>query len=206
MFKSIFSKYLTTFTVILVCCIVVILVAVSSRISTESYAIQRDAMDASAGSAALVIESHLGEKGYNNLYTAFKPKSKLQSLLDNFAQSAHAEIYVFDNNGSLVTTTDAHSKSKSLLLTESVRSSMQSNNNAFLISTVDGLFEETQFNSYRVATVDNKPVYVLISVRNYTNVVFGDILMVTITVSLWVFLAAMISLYIISRYINVIWS
>ena len=80
MFKSIFSKYLATFTTILLACITAILLAVSSRIAADSYAIQRDTMNSSVGSASLVIDIYIEEGGYESIYSSFYRGSDLQKL------------------------------------------------------------------------------------------------------------------------------
>ncbi len=200
MFKSIFSKYLTTFTVILVCCILAILLAVSSRISNESYAIQRDTMNASAGSTAMIIESYLDEHGYDTIYNAFSDGSEIKKLVEYFAESARAEIYIFDNKGTLVASSDSEYKLGDASVSETAYATMLSTNNSYAISNIDGFFESNRFNSYRTSYSEDRAFVVLVSMRNYMGFVFNrDIVIVAITVSLWVFLAAMISLYVISR-------
>ena len=200
MFKSIFSKYLTTFTVILVCCIMTILLAVTSRTASESYNIQRGTMSASAGSAAMIIETQLEDFGYDELYSSFYANSDLQTLVDYFSDTSRADIYVFDENGTLVGASKGKLASSQTTLRSSALDVMLSNPDNFSVSTIEGFFETNRLNSYQVADVDGRPFIVLVSMSNYSAVVFNrDIVMVTITVSLWVFLAAMISLYVISR-------
>ncbi len=200
MFKSIFSKYLTTFTIILICCILAILLAVSTRISQDSYAVQRQTMTASAGSTAVLVESYLEENGYDKIYTAFPKDGEMRKMLNYFSDSTRSEIYLFDDKGKLVVSTDSKYASSEAALNESALNTMLSGENNYAISTVDGFFETNRFNSYRVEKVGGKSFYVLASMDNYTQLIFQrDIVIVTITVALWVFLAAMLSFYIISR-------
>lgn len=200
LFKSIFSKYLATFTVILIACITAVLVAVSSRIATDSYNIQRDTMNASAGSTALVIDNYLENKGYESLYSAFYNESDLQRVVDYTASNSKAEIYVFDNNGVLVGTSDRFFENKNASLSDTALTTMLSTNESYSISTVDNFFENNHMNSYHVFYAEEKPFLLLISMRNYSSVVFTkEIVIVAVTVALWMFLAAMLSLYVISR-------
>ncbi len=200
MFKSIFSKYLATFTVILVCCIVAILLAVSSRISHESYTIQRDSMNSAAGSTAIVLDTYLDENGYDSLYSVFDDDNQIQYVLQYFADNARAKIFVFDNEGMLAASSESDYSVGDTYLTKSACQTMNNDPDSFYISTVDGFFDTNHFNCYRVINAENKSVYVLVSVSNYTGLIFNrDIVIVTITVALWVFLAAMLSLYVISR-------
>ncbi len=200
MFKSIFSKYLATFTVILIVCITAILFAVSSRVAVDSYNMQRGSMDVSAGSAAIVIDSYLENNGYDHIYTAFSENNSLQRLIDYSAQNTRADIYVFDMNGMLVGTTNDKFTDKSYHLPETALTTILTAEESYSISTIDGFFDSNHMNDYHVSYVDEQPFVVLISMSNYTSVVFTrEITIVAITVALWMFLAAMLSLYVISR-------
>lgn len=192
-----------TFTVILLCCIIVILFAVSSNIADESFAVQREIMNSSAGSASIVLESHLSDVGYEGIYSAFGEQTDMQRLIDYLTDGAKTEIYVFDKNGILVGSTDRDIPAGLARLSESALNVMLSNNDSYSISTVEGFFRSNRFNSYLATYVGDDPFIVMVSLRNYTGVVFTkDIIIVAITVALWVFLAAMISLYVISRRIT----
>lgn len=192
-----------TFTVILLCCIIVILFAVSSNIADDSYAIQREMMDSSAGSTSIVLESHLSVVGYDGIYFSFGEQTDMQRLIDYFADGSKAEIYVFDKNGILVGSTDDDIPVGFARLSESAFNVMLANSDSYSISTVEGFFRSNRLNSYLVTYVNGEPFIVMVSLRNYTGVVFTkDIIIVAITVALWVFLAAMISLYVISRRIT----
>lgn len=199
MFKTIFSRYLATFTIILVCCILTILLAVSSRISHESYSVQHDAMNSSAGSAALIIDAHINQNGYDAIYT-FQNDKTIRALLDYFADSSRAEIFVFDNEGALVAQSNNDYEVRQNFLSETARATMRNDADNYSISTVEGFFNINHFNSYYVLNTDGNNIYVLVSMSNYTSLAFNrDIVIVTLTVALWVFLAAMIALYVISR-------
>ncbi len=200
MFKSIFGKYLATFTVILIACITAILFAVSSRIAADSYNIQRETMSSSAGSAALVIDIYLEQEGYDSIYSAFGEGSDLKRLIDYSASKSNTDIYVFDRGGMLVGTTDDSYLLGRYYLSENSLGMILSEEDKFSISTVDGFFTTNRMNDYQVAYVEGRPFIVFISMSNYSSVIFSkDIVIVAITVSLWMFLAAMVSLYVISK-------
>lgn len=200
MFKSIFGKYLTTFTVILLACIIAILFAVSSRIAADSYAVQRDTMNVSVGSAALVVDVYLEDNGYDKIYTAFSEGSDLARLIAYTARTSHTQIYVFDMVGKLVGTTDNSYDFGDRRLSENALLTMLTTDESYSISTVDGFFATNRMNDYRVVYVQDMPFIIMISMSNYSSVVFTqEIVTVAVTVALWIFLAAMLSLYVISR-------
>ena len=200
MFKSIFSKYLFTFTVILVCCIMAILLAVSSRLSNEAYAVKRETMSVSAGSTAMIAENYIRENGYNSIYEVFSDGGEFDELFDFYSASSSAEIYLFDDNGLLVGCSDESYANGEYRLSSNAVKVMLSMRKNFSVSTVEGFFSTNRLNEYYVTRVGNRSVIVLASIENYGNVVFTtEIFIATTTVALWVFLAAMISLYVISR-------
>lgn len=200
MFKTIFGKYLAAFTAILGVCICAIIFAVSSRVAVDSYNMQRTSMEVSAGSATIVIDTYLENSGYDRIYGCFYNDSDLQRLIDYSAHNTNAEIFVFDKKGKLVGTTDRSFADKGYRLSEAALTTFLSGVESYSISTVDGFFEGNRMNDYHVGYVGDTPFIVLISMRNYGNVVFTrEITVVAITVALWMFLAAMISLYVISR-------
>lgn len=200
MFKSIFSKYLTTFTVILVCCIMAILLAVSSRVANESYTVRRETMNSTAGSTAIIIESHLNEKGYDSIYGLFAKEKDFQALIDYFAKSANSELYIFDTDGILVGTSDKLYMDKSFALSDKALHVMTTSSDSYAVSTVDGFFDGNRLNEYFVASYGDEKIIVLVSMANFGGAVFTtEIFIAATTVALWVFLAAMISLYVISR-------
>lgn len=200
MFKSIFSKYLFTFTVILVCCIMAILLAVSSRLSNEAYAVKRETMNVSAVSAAMIAESYISQYGYDSIYSAFSVDNEFDELFEFYAESSRAELYIFDDKGLLVGSTDAEYVVGEHRLGNGALSIMLAMRNNFSVSTIEGFFTTNRLNEYYVVRAGKRSVIILASMENYGNVVFTtEMFIVTTTVALWVFLAAMISLYVISR-------
>ena len=200
MFKSIFGKYLATFTVILIACITAILFAVSSRIAADSYNIQNKMMSNSAGTTALLIDIYLEEDGYERIYDSFGEKSDLQKIIDYSASNVDADLYVFELGGRLVGTSDEDYANGTHYLSESALFKMLSTKESYSLSNVDRFFKSNRMNCYHVSYVGDMPFIVLVSMSNYSSVVFSkDIVIVAVTVSLWMFLAAMVSLYVISK-------
>ena len=200
MFKSIFSKYLATFTVILVLCITAILFAVSSRVSVDSYNIQKSSMNVAAGATGVIIDSYLEHNGYEKIYSAFSEGIVLDNVLEFVADKTQADVFIFDEQGELVGSSNLDFAIRERRLTQTALSTILSSDESYSISTVDGFFENNRMNDYQVSYAKNKPFIILMSMRNYGSVVFTrEITVVAITVALWIFLAAMVALYVISR-------
>ncbi len=203
MFKSIFSKYLWAFTVILLVCITAILLTVSSHVASESFELQRDTMGISLDSTTTVIDGYLEQRGYEKLYTAFEKGSDLYDFLHYSAEKSRAEFYVFDKVGLLVASTDENYTNGNYSISDTAMNAMKRRDERFSISTVEGFFKDNRMNAYAVGESHGYNYIVLTSVEDYTHVVFSrGIFVVAVTVALWIFLAAMLALYVISRRIT----
>lgn len=200
MFRSIFSKYLAIFTAILVCCIVAILLAISSRITNDAYAVRRDAMSAAAGSSSVMIENYVELYSYHSLINAFGDGMVMDDVLEGVSEHSRIHLYVFDEAGDLLGTSDNELKQRNIRISQSAVNVMISTKDSYAVSTVDGFFETTHLNEYHVANSREGKIIVLASMENYGRAVFTtEMFIVSTTVSLWVFLAAMLSLYAVSR-------
>ncbi len=200
MFRSIFSKYLAIFTAILVCCIAAILLAVTSRITNDAYAVRRDAMSSAACSTSVMIENYIESYGYNSLISSIGEGKTMEQVLQGISEHSRIHLYVFDENGKLLGTSDIEYKQGDKYISQSAVNVMISSEESYAVSTVDGFFATTRLNEYHVARNHGKAVIVLASMENYGRAVFTtELFIVATTVSLWVFLAAMLSLYAVSR-------
>ena len=201
LFKSIFSKYLFTFTLILLLCIVSILFVMTAMVSDYTSDIQHEKMLNTAGNTVNVINVIMSRNNYESLDEAFADDGEMYKLLDYMARGSESEIYVFDSDGILVSTSDKNISAGTHSLDETVVSTlMTTGGDGYSISDVEGFFEEKHINSFFVERKEPVNLIVLASTANMGSRAFTPrITNITITVALWVFLAAMIALYIISR-------
>ncbi len=198
--KSIFAKYLAAFTVVLVTCISIILIAVSSLIAEESHAMQRENMKSTCGNISLVIENYLGTYGYESIYSAFNDENGLNEIVEYTSNSINSGIYVFDSKGMLVGTSDEDYKNGKYSLSKTAFDTITTSMDSYSVSTVDGFFKENRLNSYFVSRKGREIFVVLVSMPNHLGIIFSkDITVISVTVAVLVFLAAMISLYVVTR-------
>ncbi|MBO4453209.1 MAG: HAMP domain-containing protein [Clostridia bacterium] len=203
MFKSIFGKYLAAFTVILLCCIVVIILSVAFVTSNDARSDRADVMASAANNVRYAAETVSDVNGSPDIAKAFSDAPKLAELVNKNAQSSHVDIYVFDGTGNLVAASAGAEETAAPALPESALNKMLSASGAYSASTVEDLFEGSRLNQYTVGNIGGERFIVLVSVDMVNRSIFGkQMVMVAVTVSLWVFLAAMISLYVISRRIT----
>ncbi len=199
MFKSIFSKYLFTFTLILFVCIVSILFVMTAMISDYTRGTQQESMALTAGNATQFVDLFITHNKYDGVAQAFSIREDLSRLIDFMASNSESEIYVFDSNGILVGSSDHAMLQKGSGVEPSIISALKKNNGeGYSVSDIGGFFFEKHINSFCIS--ERYGFVTLVSSANMSGKAFTTgITNITITVALWVFLAAMISLYVISR-------
>lgn len=198
--KSIFAKYLTAFTVILFLCISTILLVVTSKASHESYDLHQDKMRASAGSITLFVEDYLDDNGYDAIYSSFGPGGSLQRIVDDNARVTKCDIFIFDKEGLLVASSDREYREGEVSLNETAMRRIITTADSYSISNIEGFFPDNRMNTYQTSHKGKEAFVVLVSMEDHLISVFSrDIIVASITVALCVFLAALITIYVISR-------
>ncbi len=194
MFKSIFVKYLVTFTVILLLCIAAILFAVASAVSGSVRADRVEAMGAAADKAVSDIEYALLDGSELSAAVRSDGIAKTAALAES---EAGATLYVFDETGACLLPEGGEP------ISQTAAESIFDFGKTYAVSTIEGYFERSRINVCRVSK-DSGAAFAVILSRGKTG---GDRLTkklagVSVGVSLWVFLAAMVSLYAISLHIT----
>lgn len=201
--KSIFSKYIVTFGIVLFMCILTVTLVVTSLVYDYVRDSKLNDTHTAAENTSQVIEVFLNNnKNIDGLSDAFCSDYELGTLVGFLAMSSQVEIYVADAEGDLIYTSVAdHSV---FTLPETVISSMSKNDSGeisgFSLSSLDGFLSGIKLNSFSGDTVAGEKFYVIASTDKIGTEVFSARLVSsTITVALWMFLAAMISLYIVTK-------
>ncbi|MBP5155498.1 MAG: HAMP domain-containing histidine kinase [Clostridia bacterium] len=194
MFKSIFGKYLVTFTVILLVCIAAILFAVASAVSGSFRAERVAVMESAAESAAADIEESLREgKGLS----AAAGADEIAATAETAKNEAGAELYVFDSAGNCLLPEDGKP------LSQTAAESIFDCGKTYAVSTVEGYFERSRINVCRTSGKGETAfVVILSSSKTGGDRLTQKLVGVSVGVSLWVFLAAMVSLYAISLHVT----
>ncbi len=197
MFKSIFSKYLTTFTVILLSCILAIIASVTVVTVDDMRSAQYSTMRSVAGSVAAAIEAVAKDMSFNSVDETFTRSGTVKSVIAAESAGSGSLIYVFGADGRFV---GASAGIPEKDLSPAAVNKMFTVSDSYAVSTVEGLYNENMVNIYRVGNVNGERYIVLVSdMKLSRGVMDKKMVLVAVTVSLWVFLAAMISLYVISR-------
>lgn len=202
MFKSVFTKYMTTFTLIILFSFLILLLVVSSMITNYSIETKQSIMESSAEMAANSLGAYKKASGDVDSYSIVIKNNRnniYDSLItiDHFADST---IYIIDNNGNLLCSSQSASAKNGFLTQEQVKTILLDPDNAYRISNMDTLFPELRLNYFYPLNEANGTTIVMVSSPDVGDPVFtSKMIKAIISVSLWIFLAALISVYFISE-------
>jgi len=201
MFKSVFTKYMTTFTLIILFSFLVLILVVSSMITNYSIETKRHTMESGAEMAANSLDAYIKTSLIKDSYSVVKNHrtdiyENLQTI-DNFADST---VYVIDHDGTLLCSSESNIIKNGFLSAEIIENILADSENAYSISKINGVFDELRLNFFYELKSEQGSTIVMVSSPDIGDPVFTTkVIKTIISVSLWIFLAALISVYFISE-------
>ena len=202
MFKTIFGKYLTSFTIILLACILIIIFVIIGIVSRDSYDMTHRELDIASYSVWRSI-SDVAKRTSCDVQSVLDTDLTTVEYIKHICSENGAEIYIFDRNGHLVGAFNGDEDVSPEGISSSVAFTMLAGGESYGMGTVDGFFSTAHMNCYHTGNGYDGDFIVLVSKEDYARVTFTrEVTGVGITVALWVFLVAFISVYAISRSIT----
>ena len=101
MFKTIFGKYLTSFTIILLACILIIIFVIIGIVSRDSYDMTHRELDIASYSVWRSI-SDVAKRTSCDVQSVLDTDLTTVEYIKHICSENGAEIYIFDRNGRLV--------------------------------------------------------------------------------------------------------
>lgn len=201
MFKSVFTKYMTTFTLIILFSFSILILVISSMITNYSIESKQLMMDKSTEVTAASLEPFIqttDERGIDAVSSKYR--NKIYDILKTTSTLAESNIYILDTDGNLICSSLSPSPTPSFLKNETI-DNILINQKKYTISNVEGTFNKVMLNSFYVLKdVDSPYAIVMVSSPEIGNPELNAKMIKTIvSVSLWIFLAALISVYFISE-------
>ena len=205
MFKSVFIKYLTTFTLIILFSFIILILVISSMITNYSIDSKRDMMDKSAEMTASSLKAYLELSGEKDIHTVvYRFNRRIRDNLFNISTLADSTIYILDREGNLLTSSDSALNRIDGFLGSDVMNNILTDSSVYSLSRIDGLFEDIRLNYFYILHSDEEPdgvkAVVMVSSPDIGDAkLTSQMIKTLISVSLWIFLAALISVYFISE-------
>ena len=204
MFKSIFSRMLVSFTAILLLCIILLVLVVSSGLFQES----REKEFAELGVAANEIGFFLEEMQRITSLPApilLQQNESFRSNLIGIADLTEADIAIMRMDGIVMISSDPYWKAGAPMLTRETVEKILEDDTDYIISNLDGVLDRRRLNSFAVIG-DEKgvPVYLIVvtSEKSLYSELANSVTQRTVVVAIWIFFAALVITFFISRRIT----
>lgn len=202
MFKSVFTKYIVTFTLIIGVSFLVLVLTLSSIISNYMLMSNETMMNRTAKSVQTLLEDSRNLVSADSVSELFaKRHDELYAYISALSGLSSSAIYITDTNGILLYTSDENYEPEDEFLTSAYISTIMNDTEKFSTHKL-GIFDSPHMNVFRtINDSDGTPEgMILVSVvyssdTQLSRTMTGAIL----TASLWIFLAALITVYILSQ-------
>ena len=204
MLKSIFSRMLVSFTAILLLCIIMLVLVVSSGLFQES----REKEFTELGVAANEIGFFLEEMQRITTLPApilLQQNESFRSNLIGIADLTEADITIMRMDGIVMISSDPRWKVGEAMLPEKTVDRILEDDSSYIISTLDGVLERKRLNSFAViGNEKGEPVYLIVvtSEKSLYSDLANSVTQRTVVVAIWIFFAAMVITFFISRRIT----
>ncbi|OGO87004.1 MAG: hypothetical protein A2Y15_07490 [Clostridiales bacterium GWF2_36_10] len=201
MFKSVFTKYMTTFTLIILFSFSVLILVISSMITNYSIDSKQIMMEKSAEITAAILEPYIQTTEDENIHTVSpKYSTRIHNNLITSSKLAESNIYIINTHGDLISSSLSPNPVPDFFKEETVNNIIN-NSGVYTISNIDGVFDKVSLNYFNILKTDNEAyAIVIVSSPEVGNPALTTKMIKTIvSVSLWIFLAALISVYFISE-------
>lgn len=208
MFKTIYSKYLTSFIVLLGFGFVTIALIISFVVTNYSLNSKTDIMYKTAKVVYTTVVNDMDEGKKSFSKTIKEHKNDYYSLFDPLTDYSDSCIVLIDSNGYILFKNGENDLIKSTRLSEDELDKIVHTESGSKLSDLNGLFENRRFNYIypieETISGENSLMGVILLTSSSSGLqnVYDQIIRVVIVASLWVFLAAIVIVYFISNRIT----
>ncbi len=205
MFKTIYSKYLVSFIVLLGLGFATIFLIISSVMTTYSVDNKTELMNKTARMVYAEISNDMKENNLGFIKTVTKEKNKYYNVFGSLAEYSSSCIVLVAPDGEILFKNGENDLIRSTKLSTDAMKQIKSNAGDLKLSDIDGLFENRRFNYIYPIEESAKHgednligIILLTSSSSGISQLYEQIIRVIIVASLWVFLAALIIVYFVT--------
>ena len=201
MFKSIFTRYLSAVAAIIFVSFILLGFILSAVLTNNSMETRDALMQRTAHSVATNIKTLSEVTGKSDLKSIVAShQTELRENIVGIAGMTTSDVLIFDCEGNFMLGTRAV-----LPLSAEVAADILGGGSKYTISDLDGMLDEKSLNYFYIVTnTDNTPDgIILVTTSNITDAGFvSKVIKLFVAISLWVFLAMLIGVYIVSERIT----
>lgn len=213
MFKSIFSKYVSAFMTIILISFVMLIVITTVMIGNYSDSVREDTLIRAAESASEYLGGQMGSYGDLHLEEGSRLRNFVYSGGDSLKRtmkviaeySDDLTVMIADPAGQIIMVIDSDSARfpNSMSISVEDMSAFNSGDEVDLLHGVDGLFDDTRTATARAILYGNEHVGSVFVCTSPSEMPLQQVIIKTIVLaSIWVMLAALITVYLITERIT----
>lgn len=201
MFRSVFSRILATFTVIILICIALLVFIVATVLYNENEDKETEVLEITASEISdflLDVQQRVEQTTPEVL-----ERPAVIAMLNTFARDADTYTAVFRMDGTVLFLVSDLWVPGEKVFTQEVISSIVADPDAYALSDLNGELPEVRYNGFEVAHMEDGDFLVVVSSHTGPNYDLAhSVTMMMIAVAVWIFFAAMISVFFVSRRIT----
>ena len=213
MFKSIFAKYISAFMLIIILCFALLVAITAVTVSSYTISAKKELVERASSTAITFIEGQLakyesasGEESDPLLFLTEDESGSVDIVLSSIsAYSEDLTVIITDTHGQILLkiTANTVSRPENAEIPSDIFHDFRSGNHSIdQLKTIEGLFENSQIvNAMPIKHTElgNDIGYLFICADGQTVTELGEVMIKTILISsLWVVVAALIAVYVIT--------
>ncbi len=194
MFKSVFTKYITFISLLIVFSFALLVITVSAMISEHSVETKTELMTRTKDSVLFSLDSY-----YRYANGGVIPDT-LASNVVSIAEVSDSLIYFILSDGTLAVTNDTAFTVGERFCSDTVLANIKSSSSNYAISRMDNTFDEMRYNIFGSLYDDAGGVRGIVIVSSLSvkdNTLYGPLIRTLIVGSIWILLASCITVYIL---------
>jgi len=202
MFKSVFTKYMTSFALLIAMSFMLLVFTVSTMLTSYSINSKSAIMNKAVESVAISVQTYRTIENKSTLTEALNEHTaEILTELGGYASLSDSEIYIVACDGTLIATSDDRYTAGSMFMNESVVSQAAADSTKYALSNIEGTFGENRLNSIRSVVSDNnvEGIIIVSSTSAQDKTLYSAMIKTILLASAWILLAALVIVYIISQ-------
>lgn len=202
MFKSVFTKYMTSFALLIAMAFMLLVFTVSTMLTNYSINSKRAIMDKAAESVAISMKTYISieeKSGLSEIVGAHYPE--IMTELIGYASLSDSDIYLVSAKGILLATSDSGYEAGVSFMTPSAVASAAADPSKFALSSIENTFKVNRLNNIISVVSDGnvEGIIVVSSTSAQDKSLYGAMIRTILLASAWILLAALVTIYIISQ-------
>lgn len=202
MFKSVFTKYMTSFALLIAMAFMLLVFTVSTMMTNYSINSKRAIMSKTAESVSISMKTYISiesDSGFSDIVASHN--AEILTELLGYASLSDSDIYLVASDGTLLATSDKNYTVGTAFMTQSTVTSVAADPSKYSVSSIENTFHANRLNDITTVVSKNslEGIIVVSSTSAQDKSLYGAMIRTILLASAWILLAALVTVYIISQ-------